>query len=651
MKSKHFITIILLLGLLNGLLYVFVVPPWQHYDEAGHFEYSFFIAKHLRRPGLQETDMDQRLALLTALYDANFYKAEQPPNMSEAAQPYWVGQFVDPPLYYFLAAIPLRLMQDLPINTQIYAGRIVSILFLLLTIWSAYLLVKVITPQGHALQWMVPLFIALLPGLVEFMSSFTNHSAVIGIFSFWLAITTQLVKNGFRWKTFMILVGILIAGVLTQTVFYIALPLSLFALIMAVLPAPKRGLPFVVGFSGLLVLGLVAFEWTDAAFWLRRTYQLSPPRVPAETSSIPSYHVLQGIPERDDMWGVQDPTWHSGFFQLIPAQIGTDLRGKTVTLGAWMWSSANDIGAYSPGINALYIHEDQWAGFKPVRLSQTPVFVTTTVQVPENLHRLQFWIRTTSSDDIEARIYTTGVVMVEGEWSSESAPVFFDKNGKHGEWGGSPFTNLIRNSQMRQAWPYPRPRLLKVVLEEISSVNPTTYSSFLALFLDPQGTFWYLKIVATAGFETFWARFGWASVYLSTDILPRPYLGLLIVTVSGFVGVFFTQHSLTSDKHLKSYLFLVMLAVTLQAYLYGAYTMGGGMRFYAYIPLARYFFPAILVFSLILVSGWNNVFTIAQKYLKFPKYITDGIFVAFFIALNIYSIYSILTYFSAYSAG
>jgi hypothetical protein len=28
-------------GLINGLLHTFMVPPWQHYDEPGNFEYAW----------------------------------------------------------------------------------------------------------------------------------------------------------------------------------------------------------------------------------------------------------------------------------------------------------------------------------------------------------------------------------------------------------------------------------------------------------------------------------------------------------------------------------------------------------------------------------------------------------------------------------
>jgi hypothetical protein len=44
-QNEGFILIaILLLAAINGLFYIFIVPPWQHYDEPNHFEYIWLLA-------------------------------------------------------------------------------------------------------------------------------------------------------------------------------------------------------------------------------------------------------------------------------------------------------------------------------------------------------------------------------------------------------------------------------------------------------------------------------------------------------------------------------------------------------------------------------------------------------------------------------
>jgi len=41
---------ILVLALANGLLYLVLVPPWQHYDEPTHFEYAWLRLWCINRP-------------------------------------------------------------------------------------------------------------------------------------------------------------------------------------------------------------------------------------------------------------------------------------------------------------------------------------------------------------------------------------------------------------------------------------------------------------------------------------------------------------------------------------------------------------------------------------------------------------------------
>src|SRR5215211_1274006 len=58
--SEHArLTLVLLIALCQGLLYLCLQPPWQHYDEPTHFEYAWLIA---HQPGLPQPEtVDQAL--------------------------------------------------------------------------------------------------------------------------------------------------------------------------------------------------------------------------------------------------------------------------------------------------------------------------------------------------------------------------------------------------------------------------------------------------------------------------------------------------------------------------------------------------------------------------------------------------------------
>jgi hypothetical protein len=57
-RNKLFLLLILIFGaLFHGLIYGFLVPPWQDYDEPNHFEYVWLIANRIRMP--RKGDYDQ----------------------------------------------------------------------------------------------------------------------------------------------------------------------------------------------------------------------------------------------------------------------------------------------------------------------------------------------------------------------------------------------------------------------------------------------------------------------------------------------------------------------------------------------------------------------------------------------------------------
>ena len=146
MKKIH---IILIIGLIHGLIYIFIVPPWQHYDEPGHFEYAWLVANRLKLPQVGDYDQNMRLAVGKSLIDSSFFAPGTEPNLDDPSKPVWIGisQLIDPPMYYILEAIPLYIFKGTVIDFQLYVGRIVSLLFLLLTIYSAFKLTQELTPH------------------------------------------------------------------------------------------------------------------------------------------------------------------------------------------------------------------------------------------------------------------------------------------------------------------------------------------------------------------------------------------------------------------------------------------------------------------------------------------------------------------------
>ena len=650
-SERNVFFLIFTVGFIHGLLFVFLVPPWEHYDEPGHFEYAWLIANRLKLPSSSDYDQGMRLAVGRSLLESGFFarRTSSPPNLTDPTKPLWIGtsQLVDPPLYYIIVAIPLILLRNTLIEVQLYVGRIVSFLFFLLTIWAAWKLTVELTRPKHPLRWAVPLFLALLPGYVEFMTALNDHVAAIALCSFWFLVGVQLINHGLSWKRLVYLVILTGMCIFTQKSVWIVLVFLPIMLILTFLYKYKQSLTWVICLLCGIVVIFLLFSWGDAALWLKRNNQGFQSRISSTNLGFGRY-ALQAQVYPDQAWGQDDPFWHSGFFQLVPDEVAKSLPGKKVTVGGWVWANKK-ITAYGPGLNSLYQFQDRWFGFQPIVVEQTPVFVASVVTLPPEPSRLQLWIRATSPDNADAIVYFSGLLLIEGEWPTDTSPQFLDKKGAHGIWGGHPFTNLARNPLFLYSWPNIRSWAYRLLAQRFSGFDPTHLSSIIALLLDWRGSFWYIKFSGETIFRTFWAKFAWGQVPL-LGLFPyfyRPYFLLLIITLSGLAGSIITGLHWFSYIKWNSIIFLliVCIAIIALAFFYGVYTMGGGLLFRTYAPVARYIYPAILPISLILVNGWHELFYWIKRFTKVPAISGGIIYIIFLVGLDIYSVISIVKYF------
>jgi hypothetical protein len=160
------------LALLHGLLYLVLVPPWQHYDEPTHFEYAALIARDGRIPVLGVNDPELRREIADSMYRYRFWDAGVTPDLIRPEGPgIGADQRVHPPLYYTLAALPLRLTRYLSVEQQLYAARLLSVCIYALTIVVAWRIVLVVVPDEPVVQQALPLILLLTPTFVDVMTA------------------------------------------------------------------------------------------------------------------------------------------------------------------------------------------------------------------------------------------------------------------------------------------------------------------------------------------------------------------------------------------------------------------------------------------------------------------------------------------------
>ncbi|MFL5803526.1 MAG: hypothetical protein ACJ8CR_17505, partial [Roseiflexaceae bacterium] len=147
MNTRIWLAALMLIALAQGLVYVFIVPIWQAPDEPMLYEYAALAADLGRVPRVEDRSpaLEERLAGSLARQRFWHYRVAQepavPPHTLEGVQalfpmPRQVGG--DPPLYFVLAALPLRLVAGWPPERQVLLLRLLNGLLLPALVACAY---------------------------------------------------------------------------------------------------------------------------------------------------------------------------------------------------------------------------------------------------------------------------------------------------------------------------------------------------------------------------------------------------------------------------------------------------------------------------------------------------------------------------------
>jgi hypothetical protein len=126
------------LALFHGLLYAWLLPPWQAPDEPTQFEYAALISRLGRIPATADTDPELERQIVDSLVRERFFEylvgrslQPSPRSFEDVQQVFFMPRQVgsDPPLYFAIAVLPIWALADLPIETQLLALRLLGVLF------------------------------------------------------------------------------------------------------------------------------------------------------------------------------------------------------------------------------------------------------------------------------------------------------------------------------------------------------------------------------------------------------------------------------------------------------------------------------------------------------------------------------------------
>lgn len=633
--QRWILMLALLLATVHGLIYILLVPPWQHHDEPNHFEVAWLIAQrgHLPAPG--DADQDMRREVASSMIKHGFFKDMGfLPDLDQ--EPIWIGgysQLGQPPIYYILAAIPVWLMRSYDVTVQLYAVRFTSLLLFLFTVVVAYGVTSELTSKYNPLRWMLLIAIALLPGFTNTMTSANSDVIAVAVFSLFLWGCVRIIKRRMNIFKLVWIVGASILCLLAKETSFVAILLLPLALLFAVFRSGRwRWVGWGLCLVAVITGGVVTFSWGDTALWFRSTNQSVSTRLADSNAPLGKYvFELQATPE-DTKQGLAQ------LYQLLPPEEVINLRGKTVTLGAWIWAN-KPIQANAMTLTTSEYNSNEIRQAQQFTIGESPVFYYFSASVPDEATRAWVFLSTASQDaDSAVTIYFDGLVMAEGQFPLGESPRWDNSEGSSGIWAGQGFSNLIRNSSAEASGLRFRPwvdRLGGKILPAWERPSMVLYS-----LLDRSGVGWYYVVAAKNLLKTFWGMFGWGNVSL---IGLKTYWVLGFVTLIGAAGTVLAFRK-TSKKTLWEVLFLLggaTLAVWAFTWVRGSYYL----IYKPFIPSARYAYPVIIPTIAFLCLGWSLFAQKLSVVVRIPNKLWIGIFGIFFLGLDLISVITIFTYY------
>ncbi len=583
--------LILLLAALHGLIYVFAVPPWQHYDEPAHFDYAYRLATEAGLPLPGSSNGPLHLEMVRSMLAHGFYRNGAPiPDLTQPDANVGVSQLGTAPLFYWWVGLPIRIAQALGITDVtplLYLARLASLCIFVLTVAASQIAPRALFPPQHPMQWLVPLAMALLPSMADLMTAVNDDVIAILFGTLFLALSARLIQNGLSLDQVLLLLSVVIAGALTR----------------------RAILPMLGSFPLVLLLAWVRrWRWAHRAVWLlcgialvaavaaalrpngAQSWVSDDGTVPCAEAGCPAQlgqRALQ-IFLQSDPANTAHPIW-----QLISMTQRTQLSQATITLGAWLWADPTTPG----NANAQFAVAGPggYAASTGIALTSQPTFHAVTLTLPTNLDSafIQLYIVQVPSTQ-PMRVFADGFTLVKGERPLDQTPSYDDATLHNGHWGGQPFVNLLRNPSFETpAWQVSAQidRRTRWILRD------TTLGHIVFAAQDAEARTYY-QVTAEHWLQTFWGRFGWGHVPFANLWM---YSALLIASAIAIITA-----CIFALRHVNRVPWAVVLGWGTGVSLLGfaAFTRGVSSLFVGlWLPGWRYIAPANLTVIMLLAFG------------------------------------------------
>lgn len=320
------LALLMLIALAHGLVYAFGVPLWQAPDEPMLYEYAALTAELGRIPLKEDRSPALERRLIESLYANDFWRYRQrpaptpmPETLAGLRQSIYMPRQVggDPPVYFALAAIPLRLAAGWRVDAQVYLLRTLNALLLPLSIACVYLAAQEIVRPGAPLASVAPAAAAALTALhpmYVFIGAMLSNDGMANLLGALLCLLiARAVRRGLPGRDLIVITLLALVAMQTKRT---AIPFGLMAALLAAIWLGRhalRGGPGALRRRGLALGALVVapilavallssqLAWDRAARWYDTRSFLPAPRALAGGGYAlviePGDEVIQALPD------------------------------------------------------------------------------------------------------------------------------------------------------------------------------------------------------------------------------------------------------------------------------------------------------------------------------------------------------------------
>jgi len=185
---KKFKYLFLLFVFVQGIFYLFLIPPWQSPDETHHFGYGALLSKDIKLSFKSYKNIDKKIIDSMASFHA--WKYQNIPRPYPLPNKYSeVGFFGGPgglvalswraPLYYVISSFIIRETQISGVLNQFYLIRGFSFLLFLFTIYFTYLSSRILFKDNFLYCLSAVSLVAFLPQFLIISTSVNPISVAI----------------------------------------------------------------------------------------------------------------------------------------------------------------------------------------------------------------------------------------------------------------------------------------------------------------------------------------------------------------------------------------------------------------------------------------------------------------------------------------